>query len=66
MSFWAADFWQGMGVGGGVIVNDGIVAELNTMQVEVELQDSPVIAEVDSNPIVVEVGTPAIEVEIYE
>lgn len=66
MSFWAAGFWEGMGAGGGVIVNDGVVTELSTMQVEVALEDTPVVAEVLNEPFVVEVSTKAIEVEIYE
>lgn len=62
---WGAGTWLGMG-GGGTIVNDGILAELSTMQVDVELQDSPVVAEIANSPFTVELSTPVIEVEICE
>ena len=50
----------------GVVVNDGITVELGTMQVDVELQDSPITAEVVDTSYVVEVSTQVIEVEICE
>ena len=63
---WAADTWYGLGSGSVTIVNDGILAELDTMQIDVELQDSPISAEVSDFPFTVELITPVIEVEIQE
>ena len=61
---WAAGCWLGMG-GAGVVVNDGIAVELSTMQVEVELEDTPAVVEL-TGEIEVELTTPVIEVEIVD
>ena len=50
----------------GTVVNDGIVAEISTMHIDIELADTPVLAEVADSPITVELSTEAIEVEITE
>lgn len=64
---WAVNCWSGMGSGGDMtIVNDGILTELSTMEIDVDLQDSPISSEVLDSPFTVELGTPIIEVEIQE
>ena len=54
-----------IGGGGGVIVNDGIAVEVGTMQVEVELEDTPYEVGLE-DPIQVELVPNVYELEIAE
>jgi hypothetical protein len=52
--------------GSGVVVNDGIAAEVAAMEVVAEMQDAPTVAEVLDTAIDAVVTVGPIEVEISE